>query len=49
MQTDNNSIESAPDTLREIDEDAIEEQLARIAASFDMPYEELLTAFRGGR
>ncbi len=45
MQTDN-SLDNAPDTLREIDDDAIAEQLARIAAVFDLNYDDLIAALR---
>ena len=48
MQTDN-VLENAPDTLREIDDDAIAEQMSRIAAAFDLSYDELVAAFRGKR
>jgi len=46
MMSDNPAIESAPDTLRDVDDDALEEQLAHIAAIFDLPYDDLVAALR---
>ena len=48
MQHDR-TFEHAPDVLDAIDDEAIAEQLARIAELFGMEYDELVEAFRNNR
>jgi hypothetical protein len=42
MHTDDN----APESIREVDDAAIAEQVSRIAEIFDLSYDEIVAAFR---